>query len=353
MAYDLIFKNTKANWARDGLSARIPSPILPSSTPVAPRAKLVLTPGEKKSVEAIAVVKMKAASGDPAAKKKWKKISARLAAVKASAAKGDPKARRACQVLLESGLFGRTQEISLSGSDLPRKASPFTKSDLVERAKKGDVAAQIELRRVKSRELANAEELSLGALVGRQEITGVEKLLGAFVGDEERTARDAGSAERDASSRIRGRNVSSSCGRRDLGRRVQRLSQRAARGDAAASAKLQRINTRLSQRAATGDPRAVAALSRVQALESQNQAPGSPGYTTPYQAPGSPGYTNPFASVTRPPLVPIMNTQFNPVTNQYTPPAYPPVSVPPAQYPPPGYPTSNYPADQYETDVYV
>jgi hypothetical protein len=77
-------------------------------------------------------------------------------------------------------VFATLQTLVVSGGD------PGVE-ELVQRAKKGDVAAQVALHKIRLERAAEGRDLSLGR----------------FVGDEERAAGEAGSAERRAGRRIR------------------------------------------------------------------------------------------------------------------------------------------------------
>jgi len=157
MSTDLIFTNCKKSWARDDLSYKPLAATSPSP------AKLVPTPGETARLRSLTSLRARAESGDAKARKEWQVMHAKVAALRVRARGGDPKALRACQILEDSGLFGKSPRSPVSG------------------------------------ELVGRQEI-----MGRQEDMGSEEIMGAFVGDEERLARDAGPAERDASARISG-----------------------------------------------------------------------------------------------------------------------------------------------------
>ena len=140
----------------------------------------------------------------------------------------------------------------------------------------------------------------LGELLG--EIDG-DDALGAFVGDEDRTAREAGGAEREAASRVRGDYavLGQWRGRGSRRRRrLRRLVERSVRGDASATAKLQQVTARLTQRSQAGDQRATALLQQVQSWTAtyQSQLTATPTQAANY-VPGAPSpYVPPVATPT-------------------------------------------------------
>jgi hypothetical protein len=104
---------------------------------------------EKLELERLAIVKMRAESGDKKAKIQWKRMSDKIASLKTKAKAGDPKAKRSLLMLKQNGFFQPIQKFAMSGDNM---------FDLNQRAKKGDVSAQIALRKLKIREEANREE---------------------------------------------------------------------------------------------------------------------------------------------------------------------------------------------------
>ena len=150
MAFDLALGITQKNWARGIIPG---SPAV--SLPVEPAIEC--TPKEKLELERLAALKMRAVSGDRKAKIQWKRASSRIASLAAKAKAGDPKARRSLLVLKQNGFFQPSQKFDMSGD---------SESELIQRAKKGDVSAQIALRKLKIRKAADEEELSLGSFVG-------------------------------------------------------------------------------------------------------------------------------------------------------------------------------------------
>jgi hypothetical protein len=232
MSQDLILRTVKKNWARGGLEDLSYTPISVSS-PETP--KVVPTPEERARLGKLATLRARAESGDARSQKEWRVTLTKVAALRVRARGGDPKAVRACQVLEQSGIFGKSRK-SASNGDAPNTLS--------------------------------------GEVVGRQEIMGREELLGEFVGDEERLSRDAGSAERDATSRVCGTfpNFARNRKHHQRGRRLRKLVWRSARGDASATSRLQQVTSRLQQRSSAGDARATALLREVQDMRSRAQA---------------------------------------------------------------------------------
>ena len=267
MSQDLFLKTVRKNWAR-GSSSEFLTPL----KPVMENSRLSppLTAAEKKRVGEIATVRTKAESGDPAARKEWRKISTAVVGLRVRARGGDPRAVRACQVLEETGVFGRSQKISVSG------------------AGRGGLLASSAASQLRSRQAAAPAPQYQDDDSG----SAGESLLGEFVGDEARTAREAGGAERDACARVQGTYslLGAWGGRRGRRRRhLRRLVERSARGDAAAAAKLQQVTARLTQRAQAGDQQAAALLQQVQSWTStyQSRLAANPALaaTSPYAAP--------------------------------------------------------------------
>lgn len=228
MAYDLFLGIIPKNWARGAPAAQ--------AHPVASEPTATCTPEEKAKLEKLTVIKMKTQSGDKKAQKQWKAMLANIPSLRTKAKQGDPKARRILLILRQSGLLQRAQVFTdLSGNPTPigprkpwaesepdikvpprkpwedsehgvrvgpRKAwadsDPIVKvpprkpweSDetdkTIERAKKGDVSAQIALRKIAARETANREEMPMSGKIGSSHYIEIQ---GAFTGDERR-ARD-------------------------------------------------------------------------------------------------------------------------------------------------------------------
>jgi hypothetical protein len=175
MAFDLALGITPKNWSR---GTAIGPPI---DVPMEPAVEI--TSKEKLELERLASVKMRAESGDKKAKIQWKRMSSKISSLAAKAKAGDPKAKRSLLVLKQNGFFQPILKFDMSGDDM---------SDLNQRSKKGDISAQIALRKLKIRKAADEEELSLGSLA----------LLGSFAGaanhEDIEAAMDGGSCERDA-----------------------------------------------------------------------------------------------------------------------------------------------------------
>ena len=345
MSLDLFLGVTKKNWARGGSEAILPT--LKSVVATPSRLSPPLTAAEKKRVGEITVVRTRAESGDPAARKEWRKISTAVVGLRVRARGGDPRAMRACQVLEETGLFGRAQKVTVSG------------------AGRGGLLASTAAAQLRSRQAATPPQYQAPDDTSGSE---VERLLGEFVGDEARTAREAGEAEQEACARVQGAYslLGGWGGRRGRGqRRLRRLEERSARGDVNATAKLQRVTARLTQRAQAGDPRAAALLQQVQsqtvqsqtaqsqtaqqALASQpqfsiNPATGTP-YASPYSqpavVPGTP-YASPYSQPVPGPGVPA--------TGPGAPWSPPPVTQAVAQLTAQPLASVNYPAPQYSDD---
>jgi hypothetical protein len=245
MSQDLLLKTVKKSWARGGLEDLSYTPISASS-PEAP--KVVPTPEERARLGKLATLRARAESGDARSQKEWRVTLTKVASLRVRARGGDPKAVRACQILEQSGIFGKSRKTTASGND-PHALS--------------------------------------GELVGRQEIMGREELLGEFVGDEERMSRDAGSSERAASARVCGAfpNFARNRKRHQRSRRLRKLVWRSARGDASATTRLQQVTSRLQQRSSAGDARATALLQQVQNMQVQAQAQVASQAVTPAAAP--------------------------------------------------------------------
>ena len=102
MSQDLFLGIVKKDWSRGPSRA-----IVVESRPEEP-----LTEADRERLARLAVLKMKAASGDKLAKLQWKKIKVNVSILKVKARRGDPKARHDLAVLDGSGLFGHVQTIS-------------------------------------------------------------------------------------------------------------------------------------------------------------------------------------------------------------------------------------------------
>lgn len=252
MSRDLILKTVEKNWARGQVSTQA------ALTATSTVTKLTPTAEEKSRVEKLASLRMRAESGDTGAKKQWRKTLSRVRDLKTRAKRGDARAARACQVLEDSGLFGHTQKISVSGADR-----------------------------------------LLGEIANLAESSGAAEILGDFVSDEDRLAGEAGSCEREASARVSGALPWGRRRKRRSGaRRLRKLAWRASRGDASASARLQSASARLQARANAGDARAQAMLQKVRDVQARAQATSTqqPAATPVYAPP--PPVPAPVASAT-------------------------------------------------------
>ena len=225
MAYDLFLGIIPKSWARGAPAAQ--------TQPTASEPAVICTPEEKAKLEKLALIKMRAESGDKKAQKQWKAMLSGIPPLKAKAKQGDPKARRTLLILRQGGFLQRAQVFAnLSGSATPigpRKPWTESESDIkvpphkpwadserdikvgprkawadsdptvkvgprkqweddetdktIERAKKGDVSAQIAMRKIAAREAANREEMPMSGKIGSSHYIEIQ---GAFIGDESR-----------------------------------------------------------------------------------------------------------------------------------------------------------------------
>lgn len=209
MAYDLFLGITPKNWARGAPVAQ--------SQRATDEPTMVCTPEEKVYLEKLALIRMKMESGDRKAQRQWKAILANLPSLKTRAKRGDLKARRTLLMLRQGGFLQRAQVFAdLSGSPTsgprkpwtesepdikvgPRKAwsdsdssvkvpprKPWTDDEIdetIKRAKKGDVLAQITMRKINAREAANREEMPMSGKIGSSHYIEIQ---GIFSGDERR-----------------------------------------------------------------------------------------------------------------------------------------------------------------------
>ena len=102
MSQDLFLGIVKKDWSRGSSRLTVAEP--PAAEP--------LTEADRERLAKLAVLKMKASSGDRLAKLQWKKIKVNVAILKVKARKGDPKAKHDLAVLDDSGLLGHVQTIS-------------------------------------------------------------------------------------------------------------------------------------------------------------------------------------------------------------------------------------------------
>src|SRR5271157_3802534 len=109
MAHDLFFGKTKRNFARDLEQSSPPLPMTDEVT-------LVFTPGEQLMLGKIALIKVQADNGDVKAKRELVAFTKKVAKTKVRAKNGDVDAKRCLLVLRESGIFNKSQQISVDGS---------------------------------------------------------------------------------------------------------------------------------------------------------------------------------------------------------------------------------------------
>lgn len=254
MSQDLFLGIVKKNWARGALDA---NPLPPLHPVVATPARLSppMTAAERARVGKIYSIRSRAESGDPAARKEWRKISTAVVGLRVRARGGDPRAVRACQVLEETRLFSQKSSLSGAATHQPPPQLPVDDGSGSE----------------------------------------TEHLLGEFVGDEARTAREAGGAEQEADARVRGEYAVLGQwnwrGRRRR-RHLRHLVERSVRGDANAAAKLQQVTARLTQRSQAGDQGATSLLQQVQSWTTTYQArlAANPSLATNYPTTYPPTY---------------------------------------------------------------
>jgi hypothetical protein len=110
MSHDLIFGKTKRNIARDQSSQ-----VIESQARISDEVTFAFSEDERTMLEKASTLRMKADSGDKAAKKELVQFTKNVAKLKARAKKGDAKAKRALLVLSESGIFNPTQKLDITG----------------------------------------------------------------------------------------------------------------------------------------------------------------------------------------------------------------------------------------------
>jgi hypothetical protein len=109
MAYDILLRRrTHTNWSMHS----IVNPAFALGYEFAPDP-IATTPDEQQYLAKLAVLRMKADSGDAAAQKEWKVTMTNVNALRKKAAKGDDKAQRTVAILKESGIFSGVQTMSL------------------------------------------------------------------------------------------------------------------------------------------------------------------------------------------------------------------------------------------------
>ena len=285
MSYDLILKHTKYNWARGaqrsaGLSA---TAALTAAAPKPPTLEeLKLTPEEQKKLAQVKAIKAAAQRGDKRAQKMWAKAPKYIAKLKAKAVKGDKTAQRKLAIWRASRLFA--PETGISGGRSMRIGHERTA-----KAWMGAYPTQI-----------------MGAYP--------TQILGHDLNDDELAiAKDGGQCEEDSLSRMRGQypqypqyaQQAQYQGKRNKIKHLRNIVKRSVRGDTAAQAQLQQIQSNLQTRANAGDTRATQVLNKITQWQAKYQAqygttaapvtPATSYPTQPYQAPSSyyPGSSTP------------------------------------------------------------
>ena len=282
MSYDLILKHTKYNWARGaqrsaGLSA---TAALTAAAPKPPTLEeLKLTPEEQKKLAQVKAIKAAAQRGDKRAQKMWAKAPKYIAKLKAKAVKGDKTAQRKPRDLegqptlrSRDGHLGRNESMKIGHDEIM-----------------GAYPTQI-----------------MGAYP--------TQILGHDLNDDELAiAKDGGQCEEDSLSRMRGQypqypqyaQQAQYQGKRNKIKHLRNIVKRSVRGDTAAQAQLQQIQSNLQTRANAGDTRATQVLNKITQWQAKYQAqygttaapvtPATSYPTQPYQAPSSyyPGSSTP------------------------------------------------------------
>jgi hypothetical protein len=119
MAYDILLRRrTHTNWSMHSML----NPAFATCGDFEPDP-IATTPDEQQYLAALAVLRMKADSGDPAAQKEWKAAMVTVEALRKKAAKGDDKAQRTVAILKESGIFSGVQTMSLGATYFSRLAA--------------------------------------------------------------------------------------------------------------------------------------------------------------------------------------------------------------------------------------
>lgn len=109
MAFDLFLGIIPKSWARGAPIAQ--------TQPVTNEPTVICTPEEQTKLEKIALIRMRAESGDKKAQKQWKAMLAGIPSLRTKAKRGDPKAKRTLLILSQGGFFQRAQVFTnLSGS---------------------------------------------------------------------------------------------------------------------------------------------------------------------------------------------------------------------------------------------
>ena len=284
MSYDLILKHTKYNWARGaqrsaGLSA---TAALTAAAPKPPTLEeLKLTPEEQKKLAQVKAIKAAAQRGDKRAQKMWAKAPKYIARLKAKAVKGDKTAQRKLAIWRASRLFAPETGIS-GGQSMKKGAKVFLNQPLGHDEIMGAYPTQI-----------------MGAYP--------TQILGHDLNDDELAiAKDGGQCEEDSLSRMRGQypqypqyaQQAQYQGKRNKIKHLRNIVKRSVRGDTAAQAQLQQIQSNLQTRANAGDTRATQVLAKITQWQAKFQAQygttTTPAYQAPYQAPYTPPAPAPY-----------------------------------------------------------
>ena len=133
------------------------------------------------------------------------------------------------------------------------------------------------------------------------------QILGHDLNDDELAiAKDGGQCEEDSLSRMRGQypqypqyaQQAQYQGKRNKIKHLRNIVKRSVRGDTAAQAQLQQIQSNLQTRANAGDTRATQVLNKITQWQAKFQAQygttTTPAYQAPYQAPYTPPAPAPY-----------------------------------------------------------
>jgi len=119
MAYDILLRRkTHTNWSMHSLH----NPAFASCGDFAPDP-IATTSDEQQYLAQLAVLRMKADSGDASAQKEWRATMVKVDALRKKAAKGDEKAQRTVAILKESGIFSGVKTMSLGGAYFTKLAA--------------------------------------------------------------------------------------------------------------------------------------------------------------------------------------------------------------------------------------
>lgn len=127
MAHDLLFGQTRRNWAR-GTARR---------ACLTDEVDFRLTTEEMRRLADLTTTKMLADSGDKRARKKMAVIAKKVSSLKAKASRGDEQAKRALRVLSESGVFLGVQSFSLGSESRQVRHLAYRAAVLKQARKRG------------------------------------------------------------------------------------------------------------------------------------------------------------------------------------------------------------------------